>query len=342
MTEASLDTMIARPHLSFRDRAATLLSWSIAGGLFLSIGWMAAAPDDPFGPVSLLALSHPVPAAFQIAALAAVASGIATVLAGRHLADVGPFAASIGLGILSVQGETSAYFLISGVENGPVPPGTLAARLGAESFVWFGVLMLTVFVSGVIGRWVFASRNRESEALGADEPAPAVLSASADLPWRVGASAVERTPWRQGLAHAAVFVALALIAYQVFSSGLHNRVIRHGQACFVVAASYWLATRFAFQLVPVRTTLWALLAVGATAVAAFLWAALRPGVVGHPAGIPGSHFVRVLPMQFVFVGAAAVIFTSWYREVSEEPAAENPTDDAREASVRKRGSVSKS
>ena len=92
MTEMTGPTTMDRRHLTLWARVATLLSWLIAGGLFLSVGWTAAAPDDPLGPVSLLTRHNPALAAFQLAALAAVTAGIATVLAGRHLPDLGALA----------------------------------------------------------------------------------------------------------------------------------------------------------------------------------------------------------------------------------------------------------
>jgi hypothetical protein len=98
----------------------------------------------------------------------------------------------------------------------------------------------------------------------------------------------------------------------LLSVGLSTRVIQHGQACFVVAAGVCAAVYVASRSVPVRSALWSLLAVGLMALVGYVWAGLRPAAPGLPPNIPSSHFLRILPVQFISVGTAAALSTFWY------------------------------
>ncbi len=304
-----------RMHPTLRDRAATLLSWVLAGALFLSVGWMAISPDDPAGAVSLLTRTGAAFSVLQLAGIAAVTAGLATVLSGRRRPDVGVVATSIGLGLLSIQGDTSAYFFLSQSAGIPTDPAQLARRFAGESVVWMGVLGVAMMVSGFVAKWVPTTRQTCREEPDGDSAGDVQRSAASDIPGLQSMSQADAglgpTPLGDGIKHTLIAAGIALVAYQVLSTGLQHRAIRHGQVCFAAAASFWLATRFAFQLVPVRSALWSLLAVGVAAVAAYLWASVRLGPTQWPSAVPGNHFLRSLPMQFVFFGAAAATMKSW-------------------------------
>jgi hypothetical protein len=98
----------------------------------------------------------------------------------------------------------------------------------------------------------------------------------------------------------------------VLSFGLASRNIRHGQVCFVVAASVCIGTYVAHRTNPVRSAFWSILAVGILSVVGYAWASVRPETPQLPPNIPSSHFLRILPIQFVSVGTAAAIAMFWY------------------------------
>jgi hypothetical protein len=102
------------------------------------------------------------------------------------------------------------------------------------------------------------------------------------------------------------------LAFGLLSTGLWSRSIQHGQACFVVVAAVWIAVYIAYRFVPVRSPLWSILSVGVLATAGYLWAAIRPAEPGLPPPIPSSHFLRVLPIQYISIGAAAAVAMFWY------------------------------
>ena len=99
------------------------------------------------------------------------------------------------------------------------------------------------------------------------------------------------------------------------SAGLSGRSIQHGQACFVVAAAMGIACYIANRAAPVRSPLWSILAAAVLAVAGYAWAFVRGPGEGMPASLPASHFLRVLPLQYISVGTAVAISMFWSSHV---------------------------
>ena len=311
------DTMTAhRPNLSALDRTATLVSWALAGALFLTIGWFAMEPDDPLGAVSLLTRRGTLMMVIQAAALAGVVGGLATVIVGWRLTDAGPFAVSLGLAAVSLRGATAEYLLVQGAEVSPTFERGLAWRFAVEAVGWFLVVIVAVVVSSAVRHWCFG-RSDGSRPPGGDGPSGAAPTiAGYDIPYlssrwfAVGAG--RRTAATDGVVHTLTVTGVGLAAMALLSVGLSTRVIQHGQACFVVAAGVCAAVYVACRSVPVRSALWSLLAVGLMALVGYVWAGLRPAAPGLPPNIPSSHFLRILPVQFISVGTAAALGTFWY------------------------------
>ena len=55
-----------------------------------------------------------------------------------------------------------------------------------------------------------------------------------------------------------------------------------------------------------------ILAVVLMALVAYAWAGICPAQPHLPANIPPSHFLRVLPVQFLSVGTLAAVATFWH------------------------------
>jgi ABC-type amino acid transport system permease subunit len=108
-----------------------------------------------------------------------------------------------------------------------------------------------------------------------------------------------------------IATAASLFAFNILTTGLDRRAIQHGQVCFVVAASVWLGCFLAHRMVAVRSVLWSILSVSLLAVVGYLWAGARSPDPNLPPSVPTSHFLRVLPIQFIAVGAAAAIAAYW-------------------------------
>lgn len=290
-------------NLGFVARGARLLSWSLAAAVFLTVGWTALAPDDPLGALSLFARPDWIVSVVQIGGVAIVVATVAQLLCGRSVIDAGMFAVALGLMLVSLRGATAEYFLIHPNDAGLVSQRTIALGFAGESIVWMMAVVLAGVLSALVVRWCCGPNNhaRTTDQLSSVEDIP-VLGAF------LRANDKRRaTPSSVGLKHFALSTGVGVIAYKVLSTGLAFRVIQHGQACFVVAASVGIAAYVANRLAPVRSPLWAVLSVGAMSVVGYVWASLQPIAHELPANIPASHFLRVLPVQFVAVGTGMAI-----------------------------------
>jgi hypothetical protein len=311
-----------RHHSGVLDRAATLTSWALAVALFSTVGWLTMAPDDPLGAVSVLTRDRALVMISQIAALAVVVSALATVIAGKSLADVGTFAVALGLALVSLRGATAEYLLVQDADASGASHRGLALRFAMETVGWFGVALIAMFVASLVQRWCFnASADRFASA-GRGTGAPAPTLAGYDIPrisagW-LGVSLSRQTAPKEGLAHMVTAVVVGFAAMGVLSFGLTARSIRHGQSCFLVAAAICIAVYIAQRAIPVRSVLWSVLAVGLLALLGYLWAFLRPASPGLPPNVPASPFLRILPVQFIAVGTASAVGMFWY--VCEPPA----------------------
>ncbi len=328
---------VQQTELSFLDRVAAVASWALACAIFLTIGWYAMEPDDPLGAVSALSRPGGVVMLLQAAALAGVAAAFATVLAGRRLADVGTFAVALGLGLVSLRGATSAHLLMQVSETSGMSEGGLALRFGLEAVGWFGVIAVTLCASALVMRWCYGVTSSRAADLGPHDsssaeasrvsprglkPAAQVVAppcaslAGFDIPqvsarW-LNVQSDQCTAAAVGVRHTLVATGVGLMAMSAMSTGLSSRSIQHGQACFVVAASVFVATYVAYRMHPVRSALWPILSVGLLAILGYMWASVRPSVPSLPPYMPSSHFLRILPIQFIAVGTAAALATFWY------------------------------
>ncbi|MBU0718377.1 MAG: hypothetical protein KJ749_09030, partial [Planctomycetes bacterium] len=142
-----------RSQLTLLQKAFALSSWFLAGALFLTIGWFALEPDDPLGAVSLLGRDGGLIMLVQAAALAGVAAAMATVIIGRHLADVGTFAAALGLAAVSLRGGNAGVLLLSYSDAADSVDRWLAVRLALETVGWFAVILVAIGVSAVVMSW---------------------------------------------------------------------------------------------------------------------------------------------------------------------------------------------
>jgi len=314
MSNSPPGASIERPHLTLFERIAVWMTWAIAGALFLTIGWHLMEPFDPEGPVSVLSSNGGALILVEAAVLAAVCAAVCTVIAGRYAVDVGIFAASLGLTAVSLRGGTTAYLLLYGTgrDGGVLPAGVLAIRFAVASLGWFVVVMVAAYVCHVVLKLCFPATLRGNAEGG---PAELMLTTPvSDVPsFNFGEGRVlpKHTPVSDGLLHTACVGGIGLMAFRVLMASSAHRAIHHGQACFVVAASIWLGCYLAHRIVPVRSSLWALVGVCVTAVVGYLWAAITSGAGAFPPAIPQSPFMRVLPIQFIGAGAAMAVFMQW-------------------------------
>jgi hypothetical protein len=278
-------------HLTFLDKTATWVSWALAGAIFLTVGWLAMAPDDPLGAVSVLTRHGAWMMLLQAAGLAAVTAALAAVIAGRRLPEVGTLAAALGLAAVSLRGATAGSLLIEWAEVAPVSQSSLPLQLALEAIAWFTIIFLARGFSIGVGQWCFGDRS----------------CGTALEQW-----ARPKDSMADGLKHTFLAGGAALLTFKILSAGLSTRSVQHGQACFVVAASVCIGLYLAYWVVPVRSAVWSILSVPLLAVGGYVWARFGPAPGGLPASVPASHFLRVLPIQYISVGTAAAVAMFWY------------------------------
>ncbi len=298
------------------DRITVSAAWGLGVALFLTIGWTAMSPDDPLGPISLLAKGDGLFMFIQAAALAAVATSLATVIAGSRLPEIGTFAGALGLCVVTLRGATAEYLLVHGADTSESFERMLAIKFTAESIAWFLVVLVLIAAATWVAHWCHQSGPEESSKLADDRGAPSPILAGTDFILmrraRYSQQSSDGTPVTVGIRHTIIATGVGLATMAILSAGLTPRMIQHGQVCFVVAASVFAGTYFAYRSAPVRSALWSISAVGCMAIVAYVWAALRPTITGLPPNIPSSHFLRILPIQFIAIGTASAVASFWY------------------------------
>ena len=326
MSDAPSLAAVATGQLSVTDKALIWGSWLLAGYLFLTVGWSGMRPDDPQGAVSLLGRSGAILMVLQAGALAAVTAALGTVLAGRRLVEVGSFASAVGLALVSLRGATIEPLLLYHANASGGSHRGLAVLAAIEAVCWFVVMVIVLIVSGFVMQWCFGGDRRGGvgptfRSVRFEDPRiHAAFDLGGVLPLRGARAGSERTPLADGIRHTVLTVLGGVAAFNIVSTGWSSRAIEHGQVCFVIAASFCAAGYVAHRFAPVRSALWSVLAVGVVAVGGYVWAAVRPGLPVGPASIPGSNFLRILPIQFISVGTAACIAMFWYLHLPEEEA----------------------
>ena len=309
-------TVSANPTpLGLVDKLLFLVALAIAAALFLSVGWMAMAPADPLGAVSIVTHAHPLLMILQAAALVAVAAAIATVIIGAKLPDAGAFAGALGLSLVALRGDTAAYLLMHVAQGELGRERGLALELAVEVLVWFLAILLALLVSGLVVRWCFC---RPDDPVARVHSAVLARMSVSEMP--ALARMVVPSPAAASLGHVlvglrftAVTAVIAILVYAILSTGSSPRTIQHGQAYFATFAAFYLGVWAARSWLPLRTPLWALVAVPVVCIVGYLWTVVMGSSTGHAylANIPPSRFMRTLPMAFVGVGTLGVLASCW-------------------------------
>ena len=336
MTAAATITP-AEPHpMTPSDKAAFVAACALSVAVYLTVGWMALTPKDPLGAVSLLACTAAPFAWLQVCVLAVVIAALTTALWGRRVADLGLFAVAVGLAALTLKGANASSLLVAGAGDGDALGRGLALQLGLEALAWFVIPAVAAFASLLTMRWCAGARAC------CEGQAPGMLPLGAsDIPLLgerlCGVPVLNSTAPGVGLKHTAVATAAALVILHLLAASLHASVIRHGQACFILAASVLLGTYIAFKAAPVRSALWPVLAVPLVALLSYLWAAVSGGGETQFLAAPGAAALRVLPLQFIAVGVASAIAGTWLAGGTPEAGSANPRRRAQaDAGSRKR------
>lgn len=296
------------------------LTWGVyvgAGALYFTIGWIAAQPDDPLGAVSLLARHHALGAWIQIALLSAATAALATLLAGRHIPDVGIIAVGIGLAALAARGENNSYLLVRAAEQAGGPTNAIGFKLAAEAIAWFVIALIAIVSSGLAARWMRIVPHHVLHGESGELYSVSMPICADELPLRTAPAEAADRPASQtlplaGLTHAALAAGISLVCMGIIGSQLASRAIRHGQVLFLVGASVAVGVYVAWRLAPTRSAIWSVLSVLVLALVAYAWGAVRPVDPARPPAVPVSQFLRPLPIQYIAAGMVAAVMSFAY------------------------------
>ena len=294
------------------EKVSIRCAWLLGAVLFVTVGWIACAPVDPLGVVSIWYHAFAPGMLIQALGLALIVSVAATFIAGRSLTDIGLFSACVGLVAVTVRGNTCDVMLFDAAEQSAV--ASLGLRLALECVAWCIVIMIAMVLTPIITQW---SQGKEALTVTREfSPKKEVFWMSGCcLPGRLGKLTGLAGPdvdqWHQGKLHAATVLVVGLLIESLLLKGFSNRATEHGQSLFVVAGAVAAGAYVAYRLYPVQTPLWTISGAMKLAVLRYVIAWLFPGPLDAPILLNSSPMLRVLPLHATAGGVAAAIFMFW-------------------------------
>ncbi|MGB0714929.1 MAG: hypothetical protein ACPGXK_03570 [Phycisphaerae bacterium] len=293
-------------------KIAIWVAWSLGAILFFSVGWVACAPTDPLGVVSLLYHASPAAMIVQSLGLSLIVAVAATIIAGRYLVDVGLFSACLGLVIVTLRGNTGDVMLFDAANQ--LTLDGLGLRLAGECFAWCIVVMATMLLTPMIVQW---SMGKEAIRVTRD------IGGHSEEFWMAGAGLPAAFGKWTGLAgpsidegmraklHAGTVIAVGLVVEAILLKGFASRATEHSQSLFVVAGGVGVGAYVAHKMFPVVTPLWTISGAMKLALLRYLIAWIAPGSLESPILLNSNPMLRVLPLHTVAGGVGAAVFMFW-------------------------------
>ena len=291
------------------ERVLVACAFAVSIAMFVTLGWWASAPEDPLGAVSFLAHPQPWWMLMQLIGLSAVSATVSTLIGGRRVPELGTLTTCVGLAALSLRGAPASAMLLGSTDATQGSVASLGMNLALDTVVWFGVVLVAFVVSAAVESWCFGPRadsmeaDREGTGIGHKPGSMDHASHTSPLGMIPAGDAGGRLYTVRSIVITSV---IAVVALTLLAAGLSNRSIQHGQAIFLVAAAYWVAMSLTLHIAPSKLAFGPLVSVVLVAVGGYLWTSLRGSAAG-PAPIPSTHFLRILPLQFVSIGCAMVL-----------------------------------
>ncbi len=315
MSDVSISIAYEQRHLSLLGRVVFLAICGLSAAVFWYYGWSAVGPHDPLGPVSLFSHAHPFFGWLQTIVLTSLVSAMATLLMGKKMPHIGPFAAGVGLVALSTRGGTATYLLFSRAVTAQQSKLPFTFGLIAESLAWFIALAAAMIVAELVSRSVLGMPP--SFPGFETEPRRAGRTNSPLLPNKILTSKPINnelaTQLMPHLLHVMICTVTAVAAIVIFSSGYRSRGVEHGQACFIAAAGVGLGTYIAHRVQPVSSGAWSLLAIAPIAVVGYAWTLFSRVNAELPLPVLTSPFLSLLPIQLIGAGVLGSVWVIWYR-----------------------------
>ncbi len=281
------------PPLKALDRMRAMLGVIICGVVFLAVvSRQVLTPHDPLGCVSALSCQLGWWVIPICGCLAFVFSALVCWISGAKLEEMGVFAVSLGMALAVLRYGDAAHLWSTIGQADDTLRRNLAGKMGLEAAGWISVIALAYLGS----QYVIHKMKLKP-----------LIAASPTKEYRVGAFTT------------LFMTIIAMLGLQIFSAGTELAPIQTGQVCIAVAASFYFAAFFGYQIAGARSPVWAYCAVGIVAIAGYAWTALYPTPVfpgrdiAHLAHFAPTTFGRALPVQTVMIGTTAAIFGNWHQ-----------------------------
>ena len=285
------------------ERIKLLSALAVAAVVFWYVGWWAAAPIDPDGPVSLLMVDQGVVTMAELLGLAVVVSSLAVAICGAGSAERGPLAVAVGLAAMALRGGEMDRLVLFRLTATDARPTALDAypvwSLIAETWLWLALIGAGL----VVGRWVegwFEQGREDSTGL---------QSVGGRLERRGGGA--PGSDIRQAIGSIAVsfFIAWGLLT---FTTGSEALPVLKGQIYFALIVSFLIAALIAHGFFQSAARVWLLIAIAFVAMVAYAYG--RPDdATLETARRLGTYvtlrpIARPLPIEFAALGAIGVLF----------------------------------
>ncbi|MFO0973115.1 MAG: hypothetical protein U1A27_06725 [Phycisphaerae bacterium] len=279
--------LVALPetHSLLARRIRTAAALAVPALIFWHVGFWAAEPADPFGPISLLLVPNRFLTMVEMFALALVAAALAVAINGPRSAHYGPLGVAVGLAALAWR--TGSMDLLP-LALAPGADAWPAKSLVFELWLWLGLIAF----GAVPGRWVESWHGYGPAAPSAD--------------WRrVDTDGLVDSA--SELARAGVAIAVvAVVAYLLLSvfAGTDRETVLKGQVFFACGASFYVATVVGLSMVRLRASLWLYVSVAIVGALIYILAAPHAQRLGAHLVIPGP--ARALPIEFAALSAVGI------------------------------------
>jgi len=280
-------------HLDWSTRIRFAAAVVVSVALVSTIGFSPSRMWDPLGAVSLTVVRHPAWVFVKLAAVAAVAACLGTVIMDARLPDCGAFVSLVGLAYLPMRTAGMDYVMVR-LQDGKAPAeaARLWFSLASETLAWAVVLVLTLLVGRAVELWLNAAPEGDTKAKKL--------------------SAGDLVPAAGGKALLAVGLTAVIAATGIFLFAVTGD---KGQVLFAVAVSFFLGAWASERAVGSSSCFWQVLAAPVLAMAAYVYTYYhpqRPAPYEGLLNIAPNNLVRALPIEYISAGGAGAIFGTWF------------------------------
>ncbi len=280
----------------------------ISLALFMSLGMEILKPWDPFGAISLLLVSNTLTLIIRLLGILIAVGILSTIIISARLPFFGVFAAAVGMAWPISQTAGMDYLMVrlqvgKEFENAQ----SLWAYLAFETILWAVVLLALIIVILLVEDWLnktFVDNKFDNKNATENN---SITQSSATVQ-------TIKTIFSSGNIFNGIISVISTAIFGVIFIGLFAASQAKGQIIFAVFAGMFLASLISEQITPTSHPIWQTISVILVALIAYGYSWFHPRPAGLEAvlHIAPNNLARVLPIEYIFIGAAGAIMGVWY------------------------------